>query len=134
MRRIYLHCYIFKLADILICRGSLFHRDKRLLKELVSGVIRWRRRLDYTIAELSQKDDLEPMLVQILRLGFYELMFRAIQPHVLNEHVQLSKVLVRPEAGAFTNGMLRAATRAMVDGTLPDPEVPGGKLPFAAEP
>jgi hypothetical protein len=42
-------------------------RDRRLVKELVAGVTRWRRRLDYTITACSTTpaDKMEPMLLQV---------------------------------------------------------------------
>ncbi|GIL43282.1 hypothetical protein Vafri_1066, partial [Volvox africanus] len=99
-------------------------RDQRLVKELVAGVTRLRRRLDYIVSNLSQQTpaDIESGVRQVLRLGVYELTERHLAPYALNEHVQLVKAVSGPGAGSFVNGVLRSAARHMEDGTLPTPE------------
>lgn len=45
-------------------------RDARFVTELVSGVTRWRRRLDYVICQLTDSADvseLDPPMTQVLR-------------------------------------------------------------------
>jgi NusB family len=44
-------------------------RDARFLTEVVSGVTRWRRRLDFIIDSLAMKEVKPSVLRQILRLG-----------------------------------------------------------------
>ncbi|GFR41255.1 hypothetical protein Agub_g1930 [Astrephomene gubernaculifera] len=104
--------------------ASLDPRSRRLLKELVAGVTRLQRRLDFLASRLSNQTpaDWEPGVRLVLRLGLFELTERQLPPHALNEHVQLTKVLVRPGAAALVNGVLRAAGRALAAGTLPTPE------------
>ncbi|GLC35804.1 hypothetical protein PLESTB_000496000 [Pleodorina starrii] len=99
-------------------------RDQRLIKELVAGVTRLRRRLDYIVSNLSQQTpaEMESELRQVLRLGVFELTERRLAPHALNEHVQLAKVVSGPGAGSFVNGVLRSAARRLEAGTLPTPE------------
>ncbi|EFJ42911.1 hypothetical protein VOLCADRAFT_42105, partial [Volvox carteri f. nagariensis] len=100
-------------------------RDQRLVKELVAGVTRLRRRLDFVVANLTQQTpaDMESGVRQVLRLGVYELTERRLAPYALNEHVQLAKVVSGPGAGSFVNGVLRSAARQVEAGTLPTPEV-----------
>lgn len=45
--------------------------DARFITEVVAGVTRWRRRLDFIIENVSVRDirKIEPVLHQILRLG-----------------------------------------------------------------
>ncbi|KAI8462446.1 MAG: hypothetical protein J3K34DRAFT_527743 [Monoraphidium minutum] len=110
-------------------------RDLRKVKELVAGVTRWRRRLDYIASELTGRtaDDLEPAMRQVLRLGLYEITHTTLAPHALNEHVDLAKIWVRPAAAGFANGVLREAARRAEAGTLPDPEsMPAGAGPRGA--
>jgi hypothetical protein len=48
-------------------------------------------------------------------------MFMSAPPHMLNEHVELTKTWVRPQAAGLANGVLREAARRLDAGTLPDP-------------
>ena len=51
-------------------------RHARTVTELVSGVTRWRRRLDYTLTALLRGVDLGTLdapVRNVLRLGLYEL-------------------------------------------------------------
>lgn len=47
---------------------------------------------------------LEPALQAILRLGVYEVVHQNLSAHVISEHVDLAKKLVRPAAGKLANG------------------------------
>ncbi|KAK9152380.1 hypothetical protein Syun_010689 [Stephania yunnanensis] len=87
-------------------------RDLRLVTDIVGGAIRWRRYLDHLIASLchSQKmfEGMEPLLLQILRIGFYEIVKLDMPPYaVVDENVRLAKVALRPGAGNMVNGILR---------------------------
>lgn len=44
---------------------------------------------------------------QVLRLALFELTQGGLEPHALNEHVELAKAVMRPSAGGFANGVLR---------------------------
>lgn len=85
---------------------SPFPRDQRFVTELVAGVTRWRRRLDYVCEALTKQPmaQLDPPMRQILRLALYELLELGIPNHALSVHVDLAKACVRPEAGKFANG------------------------------
>ena len=103
---------------------ALDDRDRRLVKELVAGVTRWRRRLDWVLARLSGRDAarLAPPLRQVLRIALYELWQLGLPAHALNEHVELAKAWARPEAAGLANFVLREAARRRDAGALPDPE------------
>ncbi len=98
-------------------------RLSRQATELIAGVTRRRRYLDFLIQSLysGRFDKMEPLLKQILRVGFYELLVAKKPPHaVLYEAVGLAKRMVRPGAGRLANGLLRALLRA--DDALPVPD------------
>ena len=57
-------------------------------------------------------------------MAVYEIVHRSLPDHAVSEHVELSKQLLRPDAGGFVNGVLRALLRRRDEGTLPVPEVP----------
>lgn len=69
-------------------------RVQRAVKDLVSGTTRWRRRLDFIISQLTNRSsmDLDPAVLQVLRLAIYELCFRDLPAHAISEHVGLSQV------------------------------------------
>ncbi len=86
----------------------------RRTTEYVAGVTRWRRWLDFLLAQVyrGSYDSIEPKLRQILRLGLYELLFTDTPPYaVLHEAVELARKLVRPRAGAVVNAVLRTLLR-----------------------
>ncbi|WVY90622.1 hypothetical protein V8G54_036136 [Vigna mungo] len=96
---------------------ELSHHDLRLVTDIVGGTIRWRRYLDYLINSLCHDKDIssmEPLLLQILRIGFYEVVKLDMPPYaVVDENVELAKVALRPGAGNMENS------------TLPFPKVEG---------
>lgn len=98
-------------------------RDRRQVREYVAGVTRWRRWLDFVLAEFYRGafDQMEPRLRQILRLGLYDLLMLDTPPHAaIYENVELAKQLVRPGAGRLVNGVLRAIDRQREDLPAPD--------------
>ena len=85
-------------------------RARRQATEYIAGITRWRRWLDFLLADFyrGRYDSMEPLLRQILRLGLYDLLFLDTPPHAaLNEAVELAKRKVRPGAAGLVNGMLR---------------------------
>jgi 16S rRNA (cytosine967-C5)-methyltransferase len=97
-------------------------RTRRQARELVAGVTRWRRRLDFLLGEFydGDFDAVEPTLQAILRLGLYELLYQDTPTHAaVHQYVELAKQALRPGAGNLTNGVLRAIDRRRDD--LPEP-------------
>jgi len=114
--------------------GGLSPRDQRFLKELVSGVTRWRRRLDWMLDVFTKNrvKQIEPVLLQILRIGMYELIELGMPAYAVTNHTQLAKELCYQGAGAFVNGTLRNVGRQVQQGTLPNPSVPPEGAPLEA--
>ena len=95
---------------------------KRRVADLVAGVTRWRRYLDFLLASCytGKLQKMEPPLKQILRIAAYELVIAQRPPHAaVHASVTLATTLVRPGAGRLANAMLRALLR----GALPEPDV-----------
>ena len=98
-------------------------RDHRLVTEYVAGITRWRRWLDFVVGSFYRGEfaRMEPLLVQILRLGAYDLLMLRTPSHAaIHESVELAKILVRPGAGGLVNGILRTIDRNREK--LPQPE------------
>ncbi|XP_010313939.1 uncharacterized protein [Solanum lycopersicum] len=109
---------------------DLDDRDLRLVTEVVGGTIRWRRYLDHLILSLCHDErtfrSMEPLLVQILRIGFYEITKLDMPPYaVVDESVRLAKVALRPGAGNLVNGILRKLAVLKESDSLPAVEVNG---------
>ena len=95
--------------------AALSREDHALLNELVLGVLRWQRTLDFLIERYAQRPanklDLETLI--ILRLALYQLRWLTRVPAhaALNEAVNLSKASDKPAAAPLVNAVLRNATR-----------------------
>ncbi|CAA6670699.1 unnamed protein product [Spirodela intermedia] len=109
---------------------SLDDRDIRLVTDIVGGVVRWKRFLDHLISSLCTEDrvfrGMEPLLLQILRIGFYEILKLGMPVHaVVYENVKLAKIALRPGAGNLVNGLLRKLVVLMEREALPLPKIEG---------
>ena len=96
---------------------------ERQVRDLVAGVTRWQRYLDFIIDSFykSKSGNLEHPLRTVLRIGVYELLFSETPDHAaIHEAVEAAKVHVRQAASGLTNGMLRSILRAKE--SLPEPK------------
>jgi 16S rRNA (cytosine967-C5)-methyltransferase len=78
----------------------------------VLGVLRWRSRLDHVIETLAERrtSKLDPNVVDILRIGVYQLMFMDIAPYAaVSESVDLAARYAKRARG-FVNAILRRAS------------------------
>ncbi len=103
--------YASLLLESHLRRTSLPARDRALVTELTNGVLRWRGRLDHTIAAVSERPlsacDLPALL--LLRLGVYQLLFLdRIPPHAA---VHETVALAPPRTRSFVNALLRRVAR-----------------------
>lgn len=94
-----------------IAKNKLDSRDASLATRLCYGVIQNRMLLDYYIdVWCSQRaDHLEPVVLNILRLGGYQILFMDKIPHsaAVNEAVEMVKRWGRPKAAGMVNAILR---------------------------
>ncbi len=86
-------------------------RDRGFVTEMVMGVLRWRGRLDYAVAYLSNKrlEKIEPYVLNALRLGIYQIEKMRVADHAAVK--ETVKLLAAPWKRAFVNGILRAFLR-----------------------
>ena len=118
--------------------ADLSRPDQTLVWELATGVMRWRRRLDYVIARTSTTPlhRLHPVVLDLLRLTAYQLLFLdRIPAHaVVAEAVSLARARRLPPAlVAFVNAVGRQLAAAAPTIPHPDPEVePVAALAVAA--
>jgi len=114
-----------RIADRILARRYIEHRDRRFVFELVYGVLRNRIYLDYVI-DTFISDEREPMsdaLRRILEIGAYQILFldRVPDHAAVNETVNLAKrdPSTAPGAG-FINAVLRKVISNKFDIKLPD--------------
>ncbi|HVE73273.1 MAG TPA: transcription antitermination factor NusB [Thermoanaerobaculia bacterium] len=93
--------------------------ESGFVRTVVLGVLRWRSRLDFVIAELAQRavKKLDPPVVDVLRVGLYQLLYMDVAQYAaVSETVDLAPKRAR----GFVNAILRRVTR---DG-VPEPRDP----------
>jgi 16S rRNA (cytosine967-C5)-methyltransferase len=103
------------LADALASRelDSLDERDRALAHELVHGALRRRGWLDHVLGTLVERplDRVAPPVLEVLRLGAYQLLFLRVAPHAaVAESVDLARSVV-PRSAGFVNAVLRRLQR-----------------------
>lgn len=107
----------YLLASRRLDRLSL--EDRRLTYELVLGVLRWRRQLDYFIERYARRrlDKLELPVIIALRLGLYQIRFLERIPEwaAVHESVELVKAYGAKWAASLVNAVLRRACRRKKD-------------------
>lgn len=102
--------------------------DTDFVKELVQGVLKKQNDLDDHIRPLAPEWPLEQIARidrNILRLGLYELLYRAkhVPPKVaINEAVELAKAFGSDNSSKFINGVLGTAYRTLVEGSEESPD------------
>jgi 16S rRNA (cytosine967-C5)-methyltransferase len=109
-------------------RGSLSdERDRALATDIATGVQRWRAALDHLIVHFARRtlDRLDPEIVEILRLGIYQLLHLTRVPAaaVVDDAVSLAKRARKTSASGLVNAVLRAVSRGRQ--RLPLPARPG---------
>jgi len=106
-------------ADVVIDRklngSTLSAQDKGLVTELVYGTVRRQRTLDALIDQFGKRKASQQQadLLQILRLGFYQLRYLTHVPNhaVVDTTVRLAKDQRLGKLSGVVNGMLRAYIR-----------------------
>lgn len=112
----------------LLAKSDLDGRDKRLVCQLVYGVIRRKNTLDWIIEKFSSKKNaffgLSNRIKNILRLGIYQLVFLEKIPAyaVVNESVELAKIGGKKSQAGFVNGILREFERNISNLKFPEIE------------
>jgi 16S rRNA (cytosine967-C5)-methyltransferase len=113
-------------------RADLAGRDRRLLTELVYGVLRYRGRLDFVLSIFCRQPlaRIEPAVLQLLRLGSYQLLLLdRIPPRAaVHETVELARRLGLVRVTGFINGVLRSLLRGLE--TIPWPDPKQAPLPY----
>ena len=97
---------------------ELESHDRRLITELVQGVLRQRALLDFYISELSRvpQERLDEVVLWTLRVGLYQLAFLRIPTAVtVYETAHLCRRFRKASATGFVNALLRQFLRRRPD-------------------
>ncbi len=113
------------MLDRTIQEQRLVDPDKSFLTELVYGTIRWRGNLDWVMGQFVHQKKLKrlsPEIVEILRLGLYQLFFLDSVPDhaAVNESVELAKKHGYDGVSGLVNAVLRKAIRNRSKISYPD--------------
>lgn len=111
------------LVDENLSRTGLSPQDRRFVTQLVFGTIRRRATLDALIRPFVQRPfhEVEPILLDILRLGAFQLAFLTHVPKhaAVHETVNLAEYIGNPRAKGFINGVLRRVAEVVTDEFIP---------------
>ena len=124
------------LVDDHLVRTPLSPQDRRFVTQLVLGVIRRKATLDTLLKPFIRRlfHDVEPELIDILRVGAYQIAFLTQVPKhaAVHETVEIASILGRSTAKGFVNGILRRIAETVSDEFV---EVAGANsIPFDACP
>lgn len=102
-------------VDSAIKKYGFTGNDRAFFTALVYGTVEKRITIDYVIARHSSKpiEKLEPKVLDILRLGAYQILFldRVPDSAACNESVELAKFYTHKGTSGFVNGVLRSISR-----------------------
>lgn len=101
--------------------STLHAADRRLVTELVHGVVRYQLHLDHIIAQFSKVKHISYWVRDILRMGLYQIYYldRIPDSAAVNESVQLARKYGGARSAGFVNGLLRSAIRGKESITYP---------------
>ena len=104
-----------------IRRSGLSGRDAALATRITYGVLQNQALLDYDLQQFCNNWDLEPVILDILRIGACQMLFLDRIPHsaAVNSAVEMTKRHRRPRAAGMVNAVLRNLSRNQECLTLP---------------
>ncbi len=114
------------MLDTVLGRSKLDLRDRRLVTELVYGILRLQGRIDFALTQFCNQPlpRLQPEVLWLLRLGAYQLLeLDRVPAHAaVNSTVELARELQLEAAVGFINAVLRSLDRGRTDIPWPAPE------------
>lgn len=105
--------FIEDLLDDELAKSALEPVDRRLVQELVFGMVRWQATLDWLITQKTQGRTQKQILQILLRLGLYQIFWleRIPEHAAVHETVELAKQLGFGPQSGFINAVLRGYLR-----------------------
>src|SRR5499426_452452 len=117
--------YANLLLPALLAERGLTGRDASFATELTYGTLRGRGSYDAILAACSDRDDIDPPVRDVLRLGAHQLLATRVGDHAaVATSVDLAREVAGPGTAGFVNAVLRrVATRdleAWITAIAPD--------------
>ncbi len=109
--------------DAELAQSNLDERDRRLVSELVYGVLRHRTRIDRAIALHADLKKTPPKVVLALRLAAYQLLFLDRVPAyaAVDDAVKAARAAGGPKLAGFANAVLRKVSTSREPALPTDP-------------
>jgi 16S rRNA (cytosine967-C5)-methyltransferase len=109
-------------------------RDRALAADIVTGTLRWQRKLDYLIGHFARRsiEKLDFEVLQILRLSAYQLLHldRVPASATVNDAVALTRRAKKASAAGLVNAVLRTISSNRHGLPLPPPPPEGDPLSY----
>ncbi len=116
--------YLDRLVDAEMRSTEMNELDKSLMVEIVTGVIRWRNKVDWILTGFFHGNftKAETNIRNVLRVALYQIMFLDRVPHsaAVNEAVEFIKRLRGQKVADLVNGILRNIVRNLENLRYPD--------------
>jgi len=117
--------FLDKVLDVELRTGDWNDPDKKLLTEIVHGVLRWQNKLDWVLNGFSHGNfaKSEINVKNALRVGLYQIMFLDRIPHAaaVHESVEFVKRIRGDKPAGLVNAVLRNVIRNIDGIRYPDP-------------
>jgi len=117
--------YLDRLLDAELRSDEMNELDKGLMNEIVTGVVRWKMRLDWVLTGFFHGNftKAEINIKNALRVALYQIQYLTRVPHsaAVNEAVEFIKRLRGQKVGDLVNAVLRNIIRNLDNIRYPDP-------------
>ena len=111
MQKVEEGAFLDETIDSYFSRHSLSEKEKGLIYQITSGVVRWRGWLDWTLSSYA-KHEIKRDLKHLLWIGMYQIAFmKKAEYHVVNETVDYIKKEKGKAPANFANAILRRFIR-----------------------
>ena len=116
--------YLDRLLDAELRSSEMNELDKGLMNEIITGVIRWRMKLDWVLTGFFHGNftKAETNIKNALRVGLYQILFLDRVPNsaAVNEAVEFIKRLRGQKVSDLVNAVLRNIIRNIDNIRYPD--------------
>jgi 16S rRNA (cytosine967-C5)-methyltransferase len=111
--------YANLLLPAMLAERGLVGRDAAFATELTYGTLRGRGTYDAILAACSDRDDIDPPVRDVLRLGAHQLLATRVGSHAaVATSVDLAKDVCGPRPSGFVNAVLRRVATRDLDGWI----------------
>ena len=107
------------IRDRIINKADLSSKDKSRITVFTNEVVKWRKKIDYYISINLKKSisKLDKRILNVLRIGYYEILFDAKIPIYasVDYWVQFTKIRFGRKKAGFCNAILRKARKVKIN-------------------